>query len=254
MKTTRIEHDGDTGLARAGPDPEGKTLEMAPQTGSGAPPDTDTRRRSNEGERRWTWLAIVAGVVVALFAALAVVLASDDDGDEVAVDEPTSAESETPAAPAPGPAGGSEPGATTTTPPAATIELTVYFLDDDVTVVPVTRTVPSTQAVARAAMNQLLAGPGPSDTGGSAIPAGTELLDITVAGGVATVNLSSDFGTGGGSASMGGRVAQIVYTLTEFDTVDAVMFLMEGEPVEALGGEGIPLAEPQTRADWTDFA
>jgi spore germination protein GerM len=53
---------------------------------------------------------------------------------------------------------------------------------------------------------------------------------------------------------MGARVAQVVYTLTEFDSVNAVTFWMEGQPSEALGGEGLILDQPQTRADWADFA
>ena len=49
------------------------------------------------------------------------------------------------------------------------------------------------------------------------------------------------------------RVAQVVYTLTRYPTVRSVEFLMDGEPVEALGGEGVVLDGAQTRADWRDF-
>jgi hypothetical protein len=52
---------------------------------------------------------------------------------------------------------------------------------------------------------------------------------------------------------MMGRVAQVVFTLTQFPTVDAVSFELDGEPVTALGGEGLLLEEPQTRADWEDL-
>ncbi len=52
---------------------------------------------------------------------------------------------------------------------------------------------------------------------------------------------------------MTARVAQVVYTLTRFPTVRSVEFLIGGKPVETLGGEGVPLAEAQSRADWRSF-
>ena len=52
---------------------------------------------------------------------------------------------------------------------------------------------------------------------------------------------------------MTARVAQVVYTLTRFPTVRSVEFLIGGKPVEALGGEGVALAEAQSRADWRSF-
>ena len=50
------------------------------------------------------------------------------------------------------------------------------------------------------------------------------------------------------------RVAQIVYTGTQFEGVDAVRILIEGERVEAIGGEGFIVAKPLTRRDFQDFA
>ena len=52
---------------------------------------------------------------------------------------------------------------------------------------------------------------------------------------------------------MTARVAEVVYTLTRFPTVRSVEFLIEGKPVEALGGEGVPLGEAQRRADWREL-
>ena len=34
------------------------------------------------------------------------------------------------------------------------------------------------------------------------------------------------------------RLAQVVYTLTQFPTVDGVVFSLDGEPIDVLGGEG----------------
>ena len=109
---------------------------------------------------------------------------------------------------------------------------------------------PPTTAVGTAALRLLLEGPSAVERTGdvsTAIPAGTRLLGLDIEGGTATVDLTSEFESGGGSASMFGRLAQIVYTLTEFETVKRVRFALDGEPVDVFSGEGIVLDEPVTR-------
>lgn len=145
--------------------------------------------------------------------------------------------------------------ATTTTGPEAMSEVRAYFLRDE-KVGPVAREATGVN-VAADAVTGLLEGPSAQEAEigfTTAIPEGTELLGVDIAGGVATVDLSEEFGTGGGSLSMMSRVAQVVFTLTQFPTVDSVAFSMEGEPVTALGGEGLLLEAPQTRADWEDLS
>jgi hypothetical protein len=122
--------------------------------------------------------------------------------------------------------------------------------------VPVLREVPKTTAVATTAMKSLLAGPTSKESGGrsitSAIPAGTRLLGLTIKNGVATVDLSTEFDSGGGAASMQYRLAEVVYTLTQFGTVKSVVFQIEGETVTVFGGEGIVLDGPQARTDYAN--
>jgi hypothetical protein len=145
--------------------------------------------------------------------------------------------------------------ATTTTGPEAASEVRAYVLRDE-KVGPVAREATGVN-VAADAVTGLLEGPSAQEAEigfTTAIPEGTELLGVDIAGGVATVDLSEEFGTGGGSLSMMSRVAQVVFTLTQFPTVDSVAFSMEGEPVTALGGEGLLLEAPQTRADWEDLS
>lgn len=136
------------------------------------------------------------------------------------------------------------------------VDVKVYFLRDERLVI-THRQVPG-PAVLRGALNELLAGPTAAErTAGltSTVPTGTTLLDVNLdvnlgvnlVGGLATVDLSSDFGTGG-SLPMMARVAQVVFTVTQFDNTDRVQFWMGGEPIESLGGEGLSLSEPQTRA------
>lgn len=48
------------------------------------------------------------------------------------------------------------------------------------------------------------------------------------------------------------RLAQVVYTLTQYSTVRSVTFQIEGQPVTVFGGEGIVLDGPVGRPDYTD--
>jgi hypothetical protein len=134
-----------------------------------------------------------------------------------------------------------------------------YVLEGEVGVeglVATLREVPETTAVARAAMDTLL----DSDTIrdayqqiSTAIPAGTRLLGLSVRNGVATVDLSREFESGGGSASAFYRLGQVVYTLTQFPTVGSVLFQVDGRTVTTFGSEGIVLEGPQARSDFVDL-
>jgi hypothetical protein len=143
---------------------------------------------------------------------------------------------------------------------AGTMIVRAYFVlggEPGVTgLVPVLRTVPKTTGVARAAMTALLAGPTKAESGDrtitTAIPDGTTLNGVSIRNGIATVDVSTEFDSGGGTASMRYRLAQVVYTLTQFSTVKSVLFQVEGQVVTVFGSEGIVLDGPSKRADWTD--
>lgn len=136
-----------------------------------------------------------------------------------------------------------------------------FLLDDpaggDPALVPVLRTVPESPATARAAMKALLAGPSAKERAAlprieTLIPAGSELLGIDISAGLATVDLSAEFASGGGSFSLRGRLAQVVYTMTQFTTVDRVSFKLDGKPVRVFSSEGIVLDKPVGRATYGD--
>ena len=134
-------------------------------------------------------------------------------------------------------------------PAAPTRAVSVYFLRGEL-LAPAARSVAGA-AVATEALGALLAGPTAAEreTGlASAIPAGTDLRSVAVDGGTATVDLTGTFETGGGSLSMAARLAQVTYTLTQFPTVSRVVYELDGVPLTVLGGEGILLEKPQTRA------
>ncbi|HUQ78976.1 MAG TPA: Gmad2 immunoglobulin-like domain-containing protein [Patescibacteria group bacterium] len=119
--------------------------------------------------------------------------------------------------------------------------------------VAVLREVPATKSVATAAITSLFAGPTGAETSRSistAIPDGSRLLGISITNGVATIDLSSEFESGGGSASVQGRLGQVVYTLTQFPSIKSVVFQIEGKSAEIFSGEGIVLDKPVGRADY----
>jgi germination protein M len=136
--------------------------------------------------------------------------------------------------------------------PAATMTVSLYFMRGEF-VGTAHRSVPQTTAVATAAMTALLGGPSASEKAAglkTIIPTGTKLHGVTISNGIATVDFSSAYESGGGTLSMTARLAQVVYTLTQFPTVKGVNFKIDGKKVTVVGGEGIMLTHPQTRADY----
>lgn len=83
------------------------------------------------------------------------------------------------------------------------------------------------------------------------IPPRTKVNEVVVVDRTATVDLSREFVSGGGSTSMQARVAQVVYALTQWSFVARVTFEIDGAPVEAIGGEGVA-AQDLSRDDLTD--
>lgn len=158
--------------------------------------------------------------------------------------------------------------------PAPTMVVRAYFLLDDPfsggevvnepALVPVLRTVPKSTATAAAAMKALLAGPSAKERAAlprivTLIPAGTKLLGIEISRGLATVDLSADFASVGpadmpdlGVFSLRGRLAQAVYTMTQFPSVTRVTFKLDGEPVTVIGSDEVVLNKPVTRATYRD--
>jgi hypothetical protein len=143
--------------------------------------------------------------------------------------------------------------ATTTPPPVVStqpVPLKVYFAFNE-KMQPAARTAPAgTKAVLKTALESLLAGPTSSESAGglsTMIPKGTKLLGVSIAANVAVIDFNSKFASGGGSLSMFDRLAQVVYTATQFPGVEAVTFRLNGKTVKVFGGEGIVLDKPRTR-------
>jgi len=158
------------------------------------------------------------------------------------------------------------PAPTTTTPPADVAVVPYFYVDEaghpnrqGPFLLPVTRQVPATQAVARAAMEQLLAGPDAGEGDGvpsisTAIPAGSRLLGLTISEGIAIVDLSSEFEADDDAAAVAQRIAQVVFTLSRFPTVAEVLFRQDGVGIPVQTGAGELVSRPVSIADYLEFA
>jgi hypothetical protein len=105
------------------------------------------------------------------------------------------------------------------------------------------RTVAQTPGVAAAAIRAVFAGPNPPETAagvGSAVPTGSRLRGISVSGGTATVDVSRAFAAAGDRASVRMRVAQLVYTATQFPAIDHVRLEIAGTVVHSIAGTPVP--------------
>jgi hypothetical protein len=171
-------------------------------------------------------------------------------------------------APAPGPGPGPGPRTTATATPAPTVApspatatptpepstrpvpFKVYFAYNE-KMQPAARIAPAgTSGTLRTALGSLLAGPTASEHAAglvTLIPAGTKLLSVTISANVAIIDLDAKFGSGGGTLSMTDRIAQVVYTATQFSGIKAVTFKVDGKAITSLGGEGIIVTPPRTR-------
>ena len=154
-----------------------------------------------------------------------------------------------PAAPSPPATSAPEPGTKQPIPTAPTgspVTLKAYF-DLGEKMQPVARTVPFTTAVLRASIEQLLKGPTAAETKagiGTLIPKGTRLRGVSLTDGVATVDLSSQFSSGGGTLSMTNRLAQVVYTATQFSERRRRPLQDRGEDGRRLRRRGHPSRGP----------
>lgn len=84
------------------------------------------------------------------------------------------------------------------------------------------------------------------------LPPTTDLLSVNPEGNIATVDLSDAFGGATGNI-LTKAYAQIVYTLTEGESIDRVLFRIAGEPRPIDVADGSSLDRPVSRADFVQF-
>jgi len=111
----------------------------------------------------------------------------------------------------------------------------LYFTNDYGLLVPVTKQIPWVEGIGKAALEHLAdsslrdeleqKGLKPS------LPENAKVLGMAIHDGIAKVDFSSDFLNNPDEISEKNALAAVVYTLTEFPSIDAVTFLVEGKPL-----------------------
>jgi hypothetical protein len=143
---------------------------------------------------------------------------------------------------------------TTTKPNSATVPndtLTLYFTRG--ASLGVSQRVVQTAADPRyTALEALLAGPSASESAAGLttdIPKGTTLRGFSASGGVGTINLSPQFVANGPTPALQARLAQLVYTATDFPNVSKV--IVEVGRVRLVNFGGVDLSAPVGRSQVT---
>ena len=158
------------------------------------------------------------------------------------------------------------PGTTSAVPSEFEVQRVVYLFSEHLTtaigdpaLVPVVRTrfvgpdEPTEDELIAGAIFELFA-PIEEPRFSTAIPPDLDgQVSVKVDGSVVIVDLPNEFEAGGGTMAMTTRLAQVVFTATQFDGIDSVLFALDGEVVDVFSSEGLILDGPQTREDYYDI-
>jgi len=132
-------------------------------------------------------------------------------------------------------------------------ELSVYWIEstnNKLIAVPIAIKAKNSGEAIALAVDTLITNAPPAEALYSAIPAGTKVLNIDTKGKDIRINLSSEFTKGGGSASMQGRIIQVLYTVTSLEPDAKVYLSIDGKTLKYIGGEGLEVPQPMTRKDF----
>lgn len=136
-------------------------------------------------------------------------------------------------------------------------QLAVYWIESSknkLIAVPIAIKAKSNDEAIASVINMLITEKPPESELYSAIPANTKVLSATTKNKEIRINLSKAFTSGGGSASMQGRIIQVLYTATTLEPDAKVFLSVEGKPLKLIGGEGLQVPQPMTRKDFAlDF-
>lgn len=140
----------------------------------------------------------------------------------------------------------------------ATRVASLYFVkvDDDgiISRHEVKRTISASDSPLTDALAALLAGPSTEEMSKgfiSLIPSDTRLLSAQVRGSTAYLDFNEAFMYNRyGIEGYAGQLRQIVYTATNFSTVKDIQILIEGQKKDYLGGDGVYIGKPLSRASF----
>ncbi len=131
-------------------------------------------------------------------------------------------------------------------------ETAVYFIrvtdDGRINAVRVIRRVEHNNAPMTETLKTLLKGPTLAELGDgllNLIPENTRLHSATVQDGVAYLNFNEAFQFNPmGAEGLFAQLQQVIYSTTEFPTVEKVQILIDGKKIQYLGGDGIFIGTP----------
>jgi spore germination protein GerM len=145
-------------------------------------------------------------------------------------------------------------------PSANAVTRTVYFIkvdqQGDLQWVALKRALPNTNSPMTDALNSLIAGISSDEQQPgliSLIPEGTRIISAAIQQGTAYISFSEEFLYNRyGIEGYAGQIRQIVWTATEFPTVNNVQILVEGRKVSYLG-DSIWIGDPISRENFSRF-
>ncbi len=131
----------------------------------------------------------------------------------------------------------------------------IYFVrhderDDGLRLVPVTRKVAREKRLDQA-LRELVRGPTAAEKKRgllTAVPPDLRVRSVKVSNRVAEVDFNGVIEEGAAGSILINRVDQIIYTLTEFPDVDAVLIKVNGSRRNTLGADGLSIGAPRTRS------
>ena len=121
---------------------------------------------------------------------------------------------------------------------AATMSTVVYYQDNYGYLVPVMCTLPYEDGVAKATLNRMIQSPENDMQAArlglkTVLPEGTT-IDLDISDGLARIDLSKEVLNMADAAAESNMIAAIVQALTEFESVERVEFLVDGQKIDKL--------------------
>ena len=137
---------------------------------------------------------------------------------------------------------------------AVTVSAKVYFLyynekTDHIELMPVVRTVSALTPV-KNALEELAKGPTANEEKKglvNAVPSTLKVIDVSIINNIAFINFNSALEEGAAGNILMNRLDQIVYTATQFDNVEGIHILVNGQRKRFLGSDGISVTGPLRR-------
>jgi len=106
-------------------------------------------------------------------------------------------------------------------------------------------------------MESLISGPTAEEKNAglsTSLPSEAQLLDYWIRENIVFLDFSHEIETGGGTLLMKSRLAQIVFTATQFPEIEKVRFLIDSKFIKYFSGEGITDVEsPIGRENFPNF-